>query len=157
MIVHTEPKDFFMFTVHFIFNREHPDAEDEGVKAYLEEKQLYPKRTNKIEYQGWPAEVWSFGGCYLGRHLGAIGEMQRKTLEREMVAAQVERVVRQEPQEELRVLTEGMAQADLEGFVASLVEEFHQDSSFGLDDGGQLMLTLEDSVVEARFKELVAA
>ena len=91
----------------------------------------------------------------MGRHLGAIGEMQRKMVERELVTAQVERVVRKEPQEDLRVLTEGMAQAELEGFVASLVEEFHQDSSFGLDDQGQLMLTLEDSVVEARFKELV--
>ena len=155
MIVHTEPKDFFMFTVHFIFNREHPDAEDAPVKAYLEEKQLYPKRTNKIEYQGWPADVWSFGGCYLGRHLGAIGEMQRKTVERELVTAQVERLVRGEPQEEMFSITAGMAELDLQGLVDSLVEEFHQDSSFGLDDQGQLMLTLEDSVVEARFKELV--
>ena len=155
MIVHTEPKDFFMFTVHFIFNREHPDAEDAPVKAYLEEKQLYPKHTNKIEYQGWPADVWSFGGCYLGRHLGAIGEMQRKTVERELVTAQVERLVREEPQEEMFSITAGMAELDLQGLVDSLVEEFHQDSSFGLDDQGQLMLTLEDSVVEARFKELV--
>ena len=157
MIVHTEPKDFFMFTVHFIFNREHPDAEDESVKAYLEEKQLYPKRTNKIEYQGWPADVWSFGGCYLGRHLGAIGEMQRKTVERELVKAQVERLVRQEPQEEMVLLTAGMSELDLQGLVDGLVEEFHQDSSFGLDDQGQLMLTLEDSVVGARFRELAAA
>ena len=156
MIVHTEPKDFFMFTVHFIFNREHPDAEDESVKAYLEEKQLYPKRTNKTEYQGWPADVWSFGGCYLGRHLGAIGEMQRKTVERELVTAQVERLVRGEPQEEMLSVTAGMAELDLQGLVEGLVEEFHQDSSFGLDDQGQLMLTLEDSVVEARFKELAA-
>ena len=155
MIVQTEPKDFFMFTVHFIFNREHPDAEDESVKAYLEEKLLYPKRTNKIEYQGWPADVWSFGGCYLGRHLGAIGEMQRKTVERELVTAQVERLVRREPQEEMLSITSGMAELDLQGLVDGLVEEFHQDSSFGLDDQGQLMLTLEDSVVEARFKELV--
>ena len=43
MIVHTEPKDFFMFTVHFIFNQEHPDAEDAEVKAFLEEKKLYPQ------------------------------------------------------------------------------------------------------------------
>ena len=104
MIVHTEPKDFFMFTVHFFFNKEHPDAEDQSVKAYLEEKQLYPKRTNKIEHQGWPCEVWSFGGCYLGRHLGAIGEMQRKTVERELITAQVERLVRHEPQEGLRAV-----------------------------------------------------
>ena len=157
MIVHTEPKDFFMFTVHFFFNKEHPDAEDQSVKAYLEEKQLYPKRTNKIEHQGWPCEVWSFGGCYLGRHLGAIGEMQRKTVERELITAQVERLVRHEPQEGLRALTAGMAEPDLVGLVANLVEEFHQDSSFGLDDQGQLMLTLEDSAVELRVKELVGA
>ena len=155
MIVHTEPKDFFMFTVHFIFNREHPDAEDATVKAYLEEKQLYPKRTNKTEYQGWPCDVWSFGGCYLGRHLGAIGDMQRKTIERELVTAQVQRVVKHEPQEGLRALMSSMPGADLESLMASLVEEFHQDSSFGLDDQGQLMLTLEDSVVESRAKELV--
>ena len=157
MIVHTEPKDFFMFTVYFIFNREHPDAEDESVKAYLEEKQLYPKRTNKTEYQGWPADVWSFGGCYLGRHLGAIGEMQRKTVERELVTAQVERLVVQEPGEDVTALTAGMLEPELRSLVANLVEEFHQDSSFGLDDQGQLMLTLEDSAVESRVQELAGA
>ena len=157
MIVHTEPKDFFMFTVHFIFNREHPDAEDEGVKAYLEEKQLYPKRTSKTEHQGWPADVWSFGGCYLGRHLGAIGEMQRKTVERELVTAQVERVVVEEPGGDVTALTAGMPEPDLWSLVANLVEEFHQDSSFGLDDKGQLMLTLEDGAVESRVRELVGA
>ena len=157
MIVHTEPKDFFMFAVHFIFNKEQPDAEDQAVKAYLEEKQLYPKRTNKIEHQGWPCEVWSFGGCYLGRHLGAIGEMQRKTMEREMVTAQVERLVMHEPHEDLHSVTTGMADTDLQGLIASLVEEFHQDSSFGLDDQGQLTLTLEDNMVESRAKELAGA
>ena len=157
MIVHTEPKDFFMFTVHFIFNREHPDAEDEGVKAYLEEKQLYPKRTSKTEHQGWPADVWSFGGCYLGRHLGAIGEMQRKTVERELVTAQVERVVVEEPGDDVTALTADIPEPDLRLLVANLVEEFHQDSSFGLDDKGQLMLTLEDGAVESRFRELVGA
>ncbi len=157
MIVHTEPKDFFMFTVHFIFNQEHPDAEDTQVKAYLEEKQLYPKRTNKMEHQGWPCDVWSFGGCYLGRHLGALGEMQRKTIEREMVTAQVERLVVHEPQEDTRALTSGIAAPDLDSLVVSLVEEFHQDSSFGLDDQGQIKLTLEDSVVETRLRQLVEA
>ena len=93
----------------------------------------------------------------MGRHLGAIGEMQRKTVERELVTAQVERLVRREPQEEMLSITAGMAELDLQGLVDGLVEEFHQDSSFGLDDQGQLMLTLEDSVVEARFKALVAA
>ena len=157
MIVHTEPKDFFMFTVHFIFNQEHPDAEDEAVKAYLEQKQLYPKRTNKIEHQGWPCVVWSFGGCYLGRHLGAIGEMQRKTVEREMVTAHVERVVLHEPQEGLRALTSAMTDDARQKLVTDLVDEFHRDDSFGLDDQGQLKLTLEDSAVEARLRELAPA
>jgi hypothetical protein len=62
-----------------------------------------------------------------------------------------------EPHEDLRSLTTGMADTDLQGLIASLVEEFHQDSSFGLDDQGQLTLTLEDNVVESRAKELVGA
>ena len=78
-------------------------------------------------------------------------------MERELVTAQVERLVVHEPQETTRTLTEGMAAPDLQALVASLVEEFHQDSSFGLDDQGQLTLTLEDSAVESRIRELVGA
>ena len=93
----------------------------------------------------------------MGRHLGAIGEMQRRTIERELVTAQVERLVKHEPQGELRALTAVMAGTDIEGLVTSLVDEFHQDSSFGLDDQGQLMLTLEDGTVESRARELARA
>ena len=86
MIIRVEPKDFFMSTILLLFDQTHPDPEDEEVKRYLHERGLEPKRTSDNASQEQYGVVWQFGGCYLGGHLDAIADLQKKYLEAEMLA-----------------------------------------------------------------------
>jgi hypothetical protein len=43
----------------------------------------------------------------------------------------------------------------MKAFIAHLVQEFHQDASFGANEAGYLRVTLEPAVIEQRFLELV--
>ena len=63
MIIRVEPKDFFMSTILLLFDRGHPDPEDEEVKRYLAERALEPKRTFDAASQEQDGVVWQFGGC----------------------------------------------------------------------------------------------
>jgi hypothetical protein len=69
-----------MSTIFLIFNQEQPEPEDDEVKRYLAERALEPKRTFEAPYQERDCLVWQFGGCYLGRHLDMIGDIQKKYL-----------------------------------------------------------------------------
>ena len=43
MRIKIEPKEFFMYAVFLAFSTEHPDPEDEAIKAYLNAHELIPK------------------------------------------------------------------------------------------------------------------
>ena len=43
MRIKIEPKEFFMSAVFLAFSTEHPDPEDEAIKAYLDAHALIPK------------------------------------------------------------------------------------------------------------------
>jgi hypothetical protein len=94
MIIRVEPKDFFMSTILLLFDRAHPDPEDEEVKRYLAERDLEPKRTFDDASQEQYGIVWQFGGCYLGRHLDAIADIQKPYLEAEMLADEIPRLLK---------------------------------------------------------------
>lgn len=94
MIIRVEPKDFFMSTILLLFDRAHPDPEDEEVKRYLAGRGLEPKRTFDDASQEQYGIVWQFGGCYLGRHLDAIADIQKRYLEAEMLADEIPRLLK---------------------------------------------------------------
>jgi len=43
----------------------------------------------------------------------------------------------------------------MKALIATLVQAFHQDASFGANEAGYLKVTLEPAVIEQRFLELV--
>jgi hypothetical protein len=92
--------------------------------------------------------VWQFGGCYLGRHLDAIADIQKKFLEEEVLAEGISRLLKEGADVEL-------PDASLQELIGSLVKEFHQDSSFGSDADGNVTVALEPAVVQRRFRELL--
>src|ERR671922_1210485 len=114
MIIRVEPKDFFMSTILLIFDQEQPDPEDEEAKRYLAERGLEPKRTFHTDMQGRDYVVWQFGGCYLGRHLDAIADIQKKYLEVEMLADEIPRLLRADAEAEMREAVEQLPEARLE-------------------------------------------
>ena len=84
MRIRVEPKDFFMYSVFLAFNQDSPEPEDEAIRAYLTDKDLEPKAQGTQVWDGQELQVWYYGGCYLGRHLEAIHDIQRQAVEREM-------------------------------------------------------------------------
>lgn len=151
MRIRVEPKEFFMYAVFLYFHQERPDPEDAPVKAYLEEHELIPKLQGTDKKEDGEFDVMYFGGCYLGRHLKTIEDMQRAAVEEEMLTLEIKRALH-ETGEPGAGDTEEAAPTEL---VERLVREFHQESSFGTDEQGYLRVTLEPGVIRRRFTEMV--
>jgi hypothetical protein len=156
MIIRVEPKEFFMSTVYLIFDRLQSEAEDEEVKRYLAERRLEPKRTFEAAYQERDSQVWQFGGCYLGKHLDVIVEIQRKHLEEEMLAYEIPRLLKERADAEVHRAVGELSAGRMQELVHLLVKEFHRESSFGSDEEAGMKVTLEPTVVQQRFKELLS-
>jgi hypothetical protein len=155
MIIRVEPKDFFMSTILLLFDQTYPDPEDEEVKRYLAERALEPKRTFDNASQEQYGVVWQFGGCYLGRHLDAIADIQKKYLEAEMLADEIPRLLKADAEVEMQEAVDQLPDARRLELVDTLVKEFHRESSFGPDAEGHVKVMLEPALVQRRFRELL--
>ena len=145
MFIKIEPADFFMYRVQLIFDLEKPDPEDQEVRDYLIEHELEPKYQGTGDFEGRQSESMLFGGCYLGRHLTYIGDIQRKAVEVELLTAEIELHLNSPSSESLQ-LSEKKRQAA----TAALVRDFHQESSFQTNEQGELIAVLDgDAVREA--------
>ena len=91
MFIKVEPTDFFMYSVKLIYDLENPNSEDPLVREYLVENELEPKHQGTVEFEGSQCEMMYFGGCYLGKHLQRIGEIQRNAVEQEILTEEIER------------------------------------------------------------------
>ena len=154
MRIRVEPKEFFMYSVFLSFNVENPDSEDEAVRSYLDEHDLEPKMRGTDTLEGQDFEVQYFGGCYLGRHLQVIGDMQRTTVEKEMLAGEIEATLRAATDSPVRKALANLAEPELKEILAGLVREFYRGSSFGPDEEGYLKVTLVPAMTEQRFMEM---
>ena len=120
MFIKVEPADFFMYTVKLIFDVESPDSEDQDVRNYLEERELTPRYLSTSELDGRSCQIMQFGGCYLGRHLDQLGQIQRKAVEVEVLVEEIQRHLADES---------GCIESDSEeSLMAALVEQFHEGS-----------------------------
>jgi hypothetical protein len=155
MRIRVEPKDFFMYSVFLAFKKEDAEAEDAAVKAYLEQHELMPKMQGTDTVEGEELDVMYFGGCYLGRHLGVIEDMQRKAVEREMLAEEIEGVLRRATDPETRRASDALG-AGMGALVAAMAEDLHDESSFGPGDDGYLKVTLEPGAIRDMFLERAA-
>jgi hypothetical protein len=93
MRIKIEPKEFFMYAVFLAFSTEHPDPEDEAIKAYLNAHELIPKAQGTDKFEDQEFEVMYFGGCYLGKHLDVISDMQRQAVEHQLLTVDIERIL----------------------------------------------------------------
>jgi hypothetical protein len=155
MRIKIEPKEFFMYAVFLAFSTEHPDPEDEAIKAYLNAHELIPKAQDTDKFEDQKFEVMYFGGCYLGKHLDVISDMQRQAVEHQLLTVDIERILQATTAPETRRVADQIPAPQMQGLIATLVQEFHQDTSFGANEAGYLRVTLEPTVIEQRFLELV--
>ena len=151
MFINVEPAEFFMYRVKLIFDLEKPDTEDQQVRDYLTEHELEPKYSYNQELEERQCEIMQFGGCYLGRHLNHIGQLQRTTVEVELLTAEIESLLSASAFEELLLPEERRQET-----IATLVEDFHQESSFKTDENGELTAVLDGEEVKAAARRQVA-
>ena len=144
-----------MYSVFLAFSKEHPDPEDEAIKAYLDAHELIPKAQGTDRFEDQKFDVMYFGGCYLGKHLEVIRDMQRQVVEHQLLTVEIERILQATTAPETRRVAEKTPEPQMQALVANLAQEFHQDTSFGANEEGYLKVTLETAVIEQRFLELV--
>jgi len=155
MRIKIEPKEFFMYSVFLAFSKEHPDPEDEAIKAYLDTHELIPKAQGTDKIADQECDVMYFGGCYLGKHLEVISDMQRQAVEYQLLTVEIERILQATTAPETRRVADKTPEPQMQALVANLAQEFHQDTSFGANDAGYLQVILEPAVIEQRFLALV--
>ena len=151
MFIHVEPAEFFMYRVKLIFDLEQPDSKDQQVRDYMAELELEPKYLYTQELEESQCEVMQFGGCYLGRHLDRIGQIQRNAVEVELLTAEIESHLNAPTSEELPLSEEQRQDA-----IATLVQDFHQDSSFETAENGDLKAVLDGEAVRAAARRRMA-
>lgn len=150
MLIRVEPAGFSMYTVQMVFDTEKPDSEDQEVRDYLAEHELEPRYEWTSEFEGRQCEWLQFGGCYLGNHLNGIGQIQRRAVEIELLTAEIGQHLDSPPLAEASPSGEQREQ-----LVAALVQEFHQDSSFQVNDNGELTAVLDGGEVEKAAQRLL--
>src|SRR3989442_11195354 len=155
MRIKIEPKEFFMYAVFLAFSKDHPNPEDEAIKAYLDAHELIPKAQGTDRFEDQEFAVMYFGGCYLGKHLEVIRDMQRQAVERQLLTVEIERILQETTAPETRRVAEKTPEPQLKALIATLVQEFHQDTSFGPNEAGYLKVTLEPAIIEQKFLALV--
>ena len=148
MFIKVEPAGFFMYTVQLIFDPASPDSEDREVREYLADHELEPRYQYQIEQDGRPCDVLQFGGCYLGRHLQSVGQIQRHAVEVELLTAEVEDHLAALALPQLAAAESGDGELRRET-VAALVSELHQESAFKADENGELAVALNREEVKA--------
>ena len=148
MFIKVEPAGFFMYTVQLIFDPASPDSEDREVREYLADHELEPRYQYQIEQDGRPCDVLQFGGCYLGRHLQSVGQIQRHAVEVELLTAEVEGHLAALALPQLAAAESGDGELRRET-VAALVSELHQESAFKADENGELAVVLDRKEVRA--------
>lgn len=150
MLIQVEPADFFMYRVKLIYDLENPDSEDKQVRDYLEQHELEPKFQGNGEFEGRQSELMLFGGCYLGKHLDQIGQIQRHHVEVELLKAEVERHL-----DASDASTALSAQERELAAVHDLVGEFHQESAFQANENGELVAVLDGDNVRTAARQLI--
>jgi hypothetical protein len=150
MIIKVEPADFFMYSVVMISNLETPDPEDREIHDYLESQELEPRYQSEGDFEGRHSESIQFGGCYLGRHLGEINQIQQRYVEEELVEHEIN-----------RHLGESDNPVDLpddqrEDAIAELMKSFNNEGAFKEMDDGKFSVALDGEAVREAARTLIA-
>jgi hypothetical protein len=154
MIIRIEPKDWNMHTVIMFFKEEEPHPEDADIRRYLQERRLEPRRQYNTELAGEKFEVWTYGGCYLGRHMNALADIQRAVVEKELLAEAIPELLASGPDADAATLAAAKTDTEMTTIIDALTETLHTPDNFGIDANGELQTTVSAAQVQAQFLTL---
>ena len=147
MYITVEPAGLMMHTVKLVFDPAEPAPEDQEVRAYLSQYELEPRYHWFAEIEGLEGrqcEIMQFGGCYLGRNLQNIGQIQRRVVETELLTAEIERHIAAGSLPTLASTDDEERQAA----IAAMLDEFREEENFGLDAANELRATLDNAALQ---------
>ena len=149
MIIKVEPADFFMYSVVMISNLETPDPEDREIHDYLESQELEPRYQSEGDFEGRHSESIQFGGCYLGRHLGEINQIQQRYVEEELVEYEINRHLGESdnPVE--------LPDDQREDAIVELMKSFNNEAAFKEMDDGKFSVALDGEAVREAARTLI--
>jgi hypothetical protein len=150
MIIKVEPADFFMYSVVMISNLETPDPEDREIHDYLESQELEPRYQSEGDFEGRHSESIQFGGCYLGRHLGEINQIQQRYVEEELVEYEINRHLGESDNPVY------LPEDQREGAIAELMKSFNNEGAFKEMDDGKFSVALDGEAVREAARTLIA-
>jgi len=150
MIIKVEPADFFMYSVVMISNLETPDPEDREIHDYLESQELEPRYQSEGDFEGRHSESIQFGGCYLGRHLGEINQIQQRYVEEELVEYEINRHLGESDNPVY------LPEDQREGAIAELMKSFNNEGAFKEMDDGKFSVALDGEAVREAARALIA-
>lgn len=104
--------------------------------------ELIPRVQSTGEVELGQSEMMVFGGCYLGRHLDKIGQRQRRAVEIDLLATEIQRHLKHPAQPALNLKEDEQQET-----VAQLVCIFNQESSFRTNENGDLEAVLDQQAV----------
>ena len=150
MIIKVEPADFFMYSVVMISNLETPDPEDREIHDYLESQELEPRYQSEGDFEGRHSESIQFGGCYLGRHLGEINQIQQRYVEEELVEYEINRHLGESDNPVY------LPDDQREDAIAELMKSFNNEGAFKEMDDGKFSVALDGEAVREAARTLIA-
>ena len=130
-----------MYRVQLVFDLINPDSEDQQVRDYLAQHELEPRHQANAEVEGRQCQVMLFGGCYLGPHLEQIGKLQRRAVEVELLAEELQRHL--SAGAGLPFASDGQRKQ----LVEALVPQFQQEENFRAGESGGLSVALDGDLV----------
>lgn len=141
-----------MYTVQMVFDVERPDPEDQPIRDYLAEHELEPRYQWEANHDGRKGQWLQFGGCYLGNHLQGIGRIQRHAVEVEVLTQEIARCL-ESVSSEIEFSSE-----DQRRWVGSvLVREYQRESTFQINDNGELSAVLDRVEIAAAIQRLLSS
>jgi hypothetical protein len=150
MIIKVEQADFFMYSVVMISNLETPDPEDREIHDYLESQELEPRYQSEGDFEGRHSESIQFGGCYLGRHLGEINQIQQRYVEEELVEYEINRHLGESDNPVY------LPDDQREDAIAELMKSFNNEGAFKEMDDGKFSVALDGEAVREAARTLIA-
>ena len=152
MYVNVEPAEMFMYRVKLFFDKENPDEEDADAKAYLREHELEPRYLFDDELEGRKYQVMQFGGCYLGKHLEELAQIQRRAVEIEVLTENIQGHL-----DGLEVDGAGLSPEAVQATATALAPRFHREASFQTGENGEMSAVLDAETVIDAAKQLLKA
>jgi hypothetical protein len=104
-----------------------------------------------------PFKVLHFGQCYLGGHIGALGEFYRRGIEHSVLAQHIRTVLDTSDDAAVRTQLGGLDEAAWHALLLELAARLHAAAHFEVTDDNDLHVSVDAAAVMQAFADSTRA